>query len=426
MGKLKTIGIGIAASLWTSASFAATEVHYWSFWNEPEPQAKVIKALIAEFEAANPGVKFKIAWNGRENQTTVRNALTGGANIDLMDADMDGLNGGIAGQGAALPLDDLLASASADSEAALSNELYAPLLANAKINGATSQVPYAFNTYQIFYNKGVLKNAGVNSVPVTWSEFVTAMTAVKDSGKNAIAVEGDIAFYNINWFNYLIARIAGPDFLLKAVEDKTGETWRDPAVRKALEFETALWSDGLIPAESKGYQWPAAQETVAFGETAAELVGSWLPTELADKVDDGFQWGAMNFPTVEDGAGNVDDMIIYAISYVVPKDAENAKIAKDFIRFALSKKSQTAMANEANIGVANAGVDWPGVLAESQQAVAGANVLLSENLGLKVAYTDYSKNVYEATHNKFFLGQITADEFVDQMVEQTINYWKNR
>ena len=419
-------GLGLAACLMTAAAAAQTEVTYWSFWNEPEPQAKVLKALIDEYEAANPEVTFKVAWNGRQNQTTVRNALSAGTNIDLMDADMDGLNGGLVGQGASLPLDGLLASQSADGGSDMASTIYPSLLRNAQLGGSVGQIPYAFYTYQIFYNRDLLDAAGVGGLPRTWTEFVAAMEAVKATGVNAIAVESDIAFYNINWFNYLLARIAGTDFLLRAVEDRTGNTWRDPAVRQALELEAALWERGLIPEESRGYQWPAAQETLAFGETATELVGSWLPIELADKVDDGFRWGAMNFPMVEGGAGDINDTIIYAVSFAVPETAENADAAKDFVRFALSRSSQELMASESQIGVANAEVPWADVIADSRRAVADASSLLSENLGLKVAYTDYSANIYEPTHNRFFLGQITVDAFIDEMVDQTANYWKNR
>lgn len=426
MIKFRHIALGFATSMLASAAFAATEVSYWSFWNEPEPQAKVLKELIAEYEAAHPDVTFKIAWNGRQNQTTVRNALAGGANIDLMDADMDGLNGGLAGQGAAVALDDLLASASPDGDGAFAGIFYPSLLRNAEIGGSVRQIPYAFYTYQIFYNKELLSNAGVAEVPATWKDYVAAMKAVKASGVNAIAVESDIAFYNINWFNYLLARIAGVDFLLAAAEDKSGESWRDPAVKQALELELALWTDGLIPEESRGYQWPAAQETLAFAETATELVGSWLPIELADKVDEGFQWGAMNFPMVEGGKGDVNDTIIYAVSFAIPKDAENAEAAADFVKFALGRAAQQKMADDALIGVANRSVAWADVISDSRAAVSNASSLLSENLGLKVKYADYSANIYEAMHNKVFLGQITADEFVDQMVEQTRNYWENR
>lgn len=419
-------GLSLAASLLAGTSWADTELTYWSFWNEPEPQAQVLNALIDAYTAENPDVTFNVVWNGRQNQTTVRNALAAGTNIDLMDADMDGLNGGLAGQGGALALDGLLSSESPDGSGAFSGVFYPALLSNAEINGAVSQIPYAFYTYQIFYNAGMLREAGVTERPADWDAFVRALKAVADAGYNGIAVESDIAFYNINWFNYLLARIAGPDFVLRAAEDKTGETWRDPAVRRALELEAALWADGLIPEESRGYQWPAAQETLAFGETATELVGSWLPIELADKVDDGFEWAAMNFPAVDGGMGDVNDTIIYAVSFAVPKDAENAEAAQDFIKFALSRTSQQKMADDALIGVANASASWADVISDSRDAVANANALLSENLGLKVAYADYSANIYEAMHNQVFLGQISADEFIDGMVEQTKNYWANK
>ncbi len=425
MGLRAFTGLSLTASLMAGAAFAETEITYWSFWNEPEPQAQVIQALIDEYTEAHPDVTFNVVWNGRQNQTTVRNALASGTGIDLMDADMDGLNGGLVGQGAATALDALVAADSVDG-GTVGESIYPALLANAELNGSVGQIPYAFYTYQIFYNAAQLRDAGVTETPATWDAYVDAMKAVKDSGVNAIAVESDIAFYNINWFNYLLARIAGPDFLLKAAEDKTGETWRDPAVRKALELEAALWADGLIPEESKGYQWPAAQQTLAFGETATELVGSWLPIELAEQVDEGFEWGAMNFPMVDGGAGDVNDTIIYAVSFAIPDGADDAEAAQDFIKFALSKAAQKKMADDALIGVANASVEWADVISDSREAVANASSLLSENLGLKVAYADYSSNIYEAMHNKVFLGQITADEFVDGMVEQTKGYWQNR
>ena len=425
MTGLKKLSLLLGLSILVSTTaWAETKITYWSFWNEPEPQAKVLQALIDEYEVANPDVEFQVAWNGRKNQTMVRNALAAGSQVDLMDADMDGLNGGLAGNDAAVALDGLLASK--DGDGVFSDIFYPSLLVNANVNGATSQIPYAFYTYQIFYNKDLLEDAGVSAVPVTWAEFMAAMTLVKDSGVNAIAVESDIAFYNINWYNYLLARIAGPDFLLRAVEDKTGQTWSDPAVRQALELEMALWDEGLIPPESKGYQWPAAQETLAYGETATELVGSWLPIELANQVEEGFRWGAMNFPMVEGGKGNINDTIIYAVSFAIPKGSENTDVASDFIKFALNKASQTKMADDALIGVANKSVGWADVIADSRRAVSNATSLLSENLGLKVKYADYSNNIYEATHNNVFLGQITIDEFVSQMVDKTANYWKTR
>ncbi|RVT83419.1 carbohydrate ABC transporter substrate-binding protein [Rhodobacteraceae bacterium CCMM004] len=409
-----------------TAAIAETELVYWSFWNEGEPQANVIQSWMDDYSALNPDVSFKVFWNGRQNQTTVRNALAGGTQIDIMDADMDALSGGLAAEGLSVGWQSVLEGPSFDGGHSFAEDFHPGLLAQAEVDGWTGQIPYAFYTVQIFYNKAHFAEAGMETPPETWEGFVDVLRNVRDNGYNPLAVESDITFYNVHWFNYLIARIAGPDFLMRAAEDKTGETWRDPAVRQALDLERALWDEGLIPDESRGYQWPAAQTTLAYEESSAALVGSWLPIELADLVDDDFEWGAMKFPMVEGGRGNIDDVTAIGVSFVVLDGTEHRDAAQDFVRFTISEEQQKKMAEESRIGVANPRVSWVPELAASEQAIADANLILAENLGIKVAYPDYSSNIFEATHNRFFLGDMTADEFIEEMVTRTRQYWENK
>ena len=80
------LGFGMA-----SAQEPVTLV-YWSMWNETEGQARVLQAAIASFEAANPNVTIDAVWNGRQNQTLVRTAISGGNQvIDLMQDPQNGL-----------------------------------------------------------------------------------------------------------------------------------------------------------------------------------------------------------------------------------------------------------------------------------------------------------------------------------------------
>src|SRR5690554_6124407 len=73
---------------------------YWSMWNETEGQALVIQEWIDSFEAANPNVNIEAVWNGRQNQTLVRTALSGGTQIDFVDQDADQIAGGLMLDGA--------------------------------------------------------------------------------------------------------------------------------------------------------------------------------------------------------------------------------------------------------------------------------------------------------------------------------------
>lgn len=422
------LGLGTALSALSFGALAQDQVKlvYWSLWNEPEPGASVVKSLIADYESAHPGVTIEAVWNGRQNQTTVRNALASGTPIDIMDADMDGLKGGLAGAGELLPWTDELAGASPDGAGTFADLFYPTLIDMAANDGVSYQIPYMLYAYNILYNAKLFRDAGVTSAPEDWDDFVAALEKVKATGVNAIAIESDIAFYNVKWFNYLLERIAGPDFLLKAVEDKTGETWRDPAVRKALDMELDLWTRGLVPEESRGYQWPAAQQTVAFGETAAELVGSWLPVELADTVEDGFEWGAMRFPAVKGGLGDINHVEVNAFSFGVLKGTKHEAEARDFIKFVVSAPSQQRFADEAKIGVANKSVAWAPEVAAARQSLDEASLILPENHGIKALYPDYSTNVYEALHNQAFLGLITPEDYIEQMVSRTKEFWANR
>jgi len=87
---------------------------FWSMWNEPEPQAKVIAGWIKDFEAQNPNIKFEVVWNGRENQTKARTALASGTVIDLVDQDTDQIAGGMISEGLAYPLDEFLTQTALD------------------------------------------------------------------------------------------------------------------------------------------------------------------------------------------------------------------------------------------------------------------------------------------------------------------------
>jgi len=419
---LATVLLGTAAP----AAFAETELVYWSFWNEGEPQAQVIQGWADAFADQNDDVSIKVIWNGRQNQTTVRNALSGNTTIDIMDADMDALNGGLAKPGLSVDWTEAMNGPSAGGEGTFQDDFYPGLIEGAALGDHLGQIPYAFYTVQIFYNQDHFEEVGAETPPEDWAGFMDVLRKVKETGKAPLAVESDITFYNIHWFNYLLARIAGPDFLMQAAEDESGESWRDPRIMQVLELERALWEEGLIPEESRGYQWPAGQTTLAYEESSAALVGSWLPIELADLVEEDFRWGGMKFPMVEGGEGSIDDVTIIGVSFVVLEGSEHAEAAQDFVRFALAEEQQRQMAEVARIGVANPAVTWVPEIAASERAVADANRLMAENLGVKVAYPDYSSNVFEAIHNRFFLGDLTAEQFVEEMVTGTKDYWANK
>src|SRR5262245_41362699 len=83
----------------TATKTSASELVFWSMWNEPEPQAVALRKIMDNYTKAHPDTTFKVVWNGRQNQTKLRAALQAGTPVDFMDQDGDQLAGGLQKEG---------------------------------------------------------------------------------------------------------------------------------------------------------------------------------------------------------------------------------------------------------------------------------------------------------------------------------------
>jgi raffinose/stachyose/melibiose transport system substrate-binding protein len=412
------MGIGL-----TNAQGEKVKLVFWSMWNENEPQAQVLQALIKDFEAQNPNITIEAQWNGRQNQTLARTALSAGQQIDLIDQDADPLAGGLVNEGMAYPLTEFLDEKALDEDVPIRQVFLPGMLELFAVDGTVYEWPYIFNTSQFWYNKNAFSEAGIEQPPATWDEFMTACQKLNDAGYAPIAAESDIQFYQIDYLTYQIERYKGLGFLRQTMEDKTGEMWRDPVYLQAAQNMRDLWDKGCIPAETKGYLWPAGQQTLGVGVSAMELVGSWLPTELKDVVKDSFEWGAFNFPAMPDGVGKQGDLMIYLLSFMIVKDSSHPSEAFEFLRFIMTKDNQQKMTNEAFVGVTRVGVPWAPIIQDGATAASNATAIFGMVDGATALYPEFVNNILQVNWSKLFLGDLKPEEFVDKMATDAQDYW---
>lgn len=396
---------------------------FWSMWNEPEAQALVIQKWIDEFEAQNPNIKIEAVWNGRENQTKARTALAGGTVIDLVDQDADQIAGGMMSEGIGYPLDEFLNDTALDEDVPIKDVFYPGLLETFQVDGKTYLWPYIDNPVMWWYNKDIFAEVG-SEPPTTWDEFLGVSQKIVDAGYAPIAVEGDVFDYNMFIYNYYLARLKGKGFLLNAIEDKTGEAWKDPAIIEGLNAMQELWDKGYIPPESQGYVWPAGQTTLALGETAMEMCGGWLPTELKETAGEDFNWGGFRMPAITGGAGDLDDLHSWLLAFMILKDTEHPKEAFEFLKFMMTKENMAMMADEALVGVTRQGVEWAPQIADGAAASETTKEGLLHVDGGYAFHAEYVTTVLNEPFLDVFYGRITPEEFANTMAERSKTYWE--
>lgn len=403
----------------------AVEIVYWSMWNENESQAQVIQGWIEGFEAENPNITISAVWNGRQNQTLARTALSGGTVIDLMDQDADPLAGGLVLEGLGYPLNEFLDTPALDEDVPIRDVFTPGTLEIFAVDGDIMLWPYVYNTVQFWYNKNIFAEVGIEE-PATWDEFLAVNDALLEAGYAPIAAESDIAFYQIDYLVHLVLRDKGVGFLLETIEDETGEMWRDPAYLTAAQRVRELWDRGHFPADTVGYLWPAGQQTLGFGESVMELVGSWLPIELADIVEDDFEWGAFNFPAVEGGEGSQGDLQVALLSFMILEGSEHPEEAFEFLRYTMTLENQQQMADAALVGVTRVGVEWAEAIQDGAEAAANADTVFGLSDGSVALYPEFVNNILYVNDRALFLGEMTPEEFVEAMATDAAEYWASR
>ncbi|MCC7206622.1 MAG: carbohydrate ABC transporter substrate-binding protein [Anaerolineae bacterium] len=401
------------------------ELVYWSMWTADELQAKAITESIAEYEAANPNIKINVVWNGRQNQTMLRQAINAGTPVDFMDQDADQVAGGMVAAGLGLELNEWLDTTTDMDGSTPIKDIFAPgTLHMFDRDGKTYLVPYIYNTALFFYNKDIYDQVGI-SEPTTWEGFLQNCEALSEAGYIPMTLEPDHRGFFGFWLAYMMSRLKGAGWMYEAAFDETGEMWNDPAVLQAAQMFQSFWDRGCLVEENKGWRYPQGHSSIIAEETAGILTGSWLPGSLIGSVRDDFRWGSFNIPAVEGGEGDASELMALVLSYMVLKDSQHPAESLDFIRFMVSEAQQRKMVEVAGVGVTRLGIDWPEPLRGAQAAAENASALFAEGDGVAAANAEYWVSVLRDPFAEMALGQTTPEEWQQKMVEGTKEFWQN-
>ncbi len=197
-------------------------------------------------------------------------------------------------------------------------------------DGKYYQIPWKSNPVMIFYNKDILKKAGVdpeNPPLATYDEFLDTSKKIVASGAAQAAIwPAPTSEFFQSWFDFypLYAAESGGEQL---VED--GEATFDSEAGQAVtDFWSTMYSSGYAPREKYN------GDSFADQKAAMSIVGPWAVSVYGDSVN----WGVAPVPTSTGTSAEETYTFSDAKNIALYSACENQQTAFEVLKFATSEE----------------------------------------------------------------------------------------
>ncbi len=197
-------------------------------------------------------------------------------------------------------------------------------------DGQLYQIPWKSNPVMIFYNKDIMKKAGVdpeNPPLATYDEFFDTSKKIVDSGAADAAIwPAPTSEFFQSWFDFypLYAAETGGQQL---VED--GEaTFDSDAGKSVAGFWKTMYDEGFSPKEKYN------GDSFADQKAAMSIVGPWAISVYGDSVN----WGAAPVPTSAGTTPEETHTFSDAKNIGLYSACENQGTAWEVLKFASSEE----------------------------------------------------------------------------------------
>jgi multiple sugar transport system substrate-binding protein len=251
-----------------------------SFWGMGR-EGEVVAQLIPEFERRKPGIRVsvqQIPWTAAHEKLLT--AYVGEATPDVAQLGNTWVPE-FAAIDAIAPLDTLIAR----SPRVRPDAFFPGIWATNEIGSTVYGLPWYVDTRVVFYRSDLLRAAGYDSMPTTWSGFRAALEAMR---KRMGPRQYPLLMPIDEWPPPVILGMQAGAPLLRDGGRYGG--FEGPRFRRAFDFYLGLYRDSLAPAIASAEVANLYQE-FARGNIAMYITGPWnigefgrrLPPEVQEK-----------------------------------------------------------------------------------------------------------------------------------------------
>lgn len=340
--------------------------------------------------------------------------------------------------GGALPLDEYIAAAGDNYEDMYGSLSTALLTYDGKVYG----IPYAGNTFKVFYNKTMLDEKGI-TIPETWSldEFraIAAQLTDKEAGINGVTFPygwQDIIYAPANLSGWFMAKYDENGNPVPNFDDEIFKTTMQ-AAKDLADVDGSAPNFATLTAESIN-----RRQTLAAGKAAMIADGPytlvWLQNYMFNDPGEGpltFELGVADLPYVtEDGKGVSYNTV--AGAFYVPKTSAHPAEAYEFAKFICNecpeeaanympiyKDADMAAATKSFTEYTDASGEQHSEVYALDTAIAAVATPYEAYVGKYnydpslAAYNSVLYNLFETNYALYFNGEMDLDTWVAMMQE---------
>ena len=397
----------------TSASATAEPVDpvTLTMWSWRTEDVDKYNTIFDVYEAANPGVtvEFEAFLNTEYNQLLA----TGLEGSDGPDLAMVRAYGGVQAlieAGQLLPIDGLVDTVSVEQS----------LLAAAtgRTDGNLYGVPFATQTLQMFYNKGIFDELGVTE-PTTWDEFIALNEAIAAGGYTPMAL-GAKDSWMLPIFHEIVgaARYGGPEFrdeLLAGTSDFTDPDY--VASIQIVDDMTEYMVDDVI-----GVAYADSQIQFTAGTAAQFPGGSFELGNFTSQAPD-MELGVYLVPTPPNAASSKPLAAGWADgSFAINTKSENQEAALNLLNWLASEEFGQLFVDEVKQFSAIKGLTYSDpVMKEMNELFASGPTAYINLVDMRYGDPTGSTLIGEGIQS-MFLGDMSASGVADKL-QEGISTW---
>lgn len=418
MKKLLSLLVVLVLLMGTVPAFAEGDevitLTFGSIWSSDSESNKApFMEAIAQFEEAYPNIKVELDMNEAEAwKTKIKTAVAANEAPDVFYYNAGGLLKSFVDAGKVLPLNDYL-----DDE--VMSRLVEGTLTNMSFDGKVYGMPYTLACSIMYCNSELFEQYNVK-IPETFDELLEAVKVFTEAGIVPMAVGGKDRWPTCMYTDLVTIRAAGYQESSDAFYKTEAGSFVTDGMKLAATKLEEMMDAGAFSEAAIAMTRDESEVPFYAGEIPMYVSGQWTAANcqaegsaIKDKIV------AVRFPTIEGGAGDINDFMGGAAEqFCVSAGTAHPEEAVLLCQFVAEHLSTNAYIVGAGLPAWKTDVDTKDIdplIAQIVELTSNANgFLLWGNTALEGNDSEFLMDIV----TEFLARDLTAEEYCEQL--QTI------